>query len=711
MRVLVLLGVYNRLDAVDPQVAAPVRAPELQPNASSGGRLITAQEFDTHVSQLVTRGRLNQSSRWTRIQFGDERVEGRPEYSIWSGDMWGSYLFDPMTVLSAVQVSAAVLAMRYVVVQPHNVLNCIAIAGLLWPLSLFASIPIWGFAPGHLYWLAFLFRWALEVGGMAAPVLYVLLDAKQPEKRKEYIAIWIYIVLSINVLNEGFSNWWAYSSVITGLNAFTSFTLSASLAVNGYNYFHVQQGKLLLIRLNTIYSPVTSISFVLLYVEWNVIHRSTFSLRKTFGELAMWLGMLMAQNDDPIPQPIEAYWVFTRCIACGIYTTVGMVFGTCPPIIRGWRLTETNVLHVHGDGFVFFVTCFVLVHGCIHLFWSCEALYRKKPPYGRFGPIPVISKLSAGDGSASDSGGADEAGDAYLSYQSDVSAVYCVILGQDYEDSETPLKCSADSRRVAQLACACDAYEVALQHDGSREAAAALIEKVGAQCRAKDTFVLFFAGHALRTGETDKDDGDAALCFLDRTADSAMTLEGVRELLLKTLGPDVRVLILLDLHSSEPVIDLGKESWKERHAMGMYACRDYDADAAEGGWQGGLLTGLLVDTLEELVFVSAPKKLFAAQVVATMNASQTFKRLSAVPSAKLGVTKTQRCNPVSFRWPFCPPGGFTAKSTLQLEATKFKEKKVQFKTKHKNFFSRLFRSKKSLELVESSSDSEDVQQT
>ena len=36
-----------------------------------------------------------------------------------------------------------------------------------------------------------------------------------------------------------------------------------------------------------------------------------------------------------------------------------------------------------------------------------------------------------------------------------------------------------------------------------------------------------------------------------------------------------------------------------------YACRDYDADAAEGGWQGGLLTGLLVDTLEELVFVSA----------------------------------------------------------------------------------------------------------
>ena len=108
---------------------------------------------------------------------------------------------------------------------------------------------------------------------------------------------------------------------------------------------------------------------------------------------------------------------------------------------------------------------------------------------------------------------------------------------------------------------------------------------------------------------------------------------------------------------------------------------------------------------------SAPKKLFAAQVVATMNASRTFKRLSAVPSAKLGVTKTQRCNPVSFRWPFCPPGGFTAKSTLQLEATKFKEKKVQFKTKHKNFFSRLFRSKKSLELVESSSDSEDVQQT
>ena len=82
--------------------------------------------------------------------------------------------------------------------------------------------------------------------------------------------------------------------------------------MNGYNYFHVQQGKLLLIRLNTIYSPVTSISFVLLYVEWNVIHRSTFSLRKTFGELAMWLGMLMAQNDDPIPQPIEAYWVFTR---------------------------------------------------------------------------------------------------------------------------------------------------------------------------------------------------------------------------------------------------------------------------------------------------------------------------------------------------------------------------------------------------------------
>ena len=74
---------------------------------SRGGRLITAQEFDTHVSQLVTRGRLNQSSRWTRIQFGDERVEGRPEYSIWSGDMWGSYLFDPMTVLSAVQVSAS----------------------------------------------------------------------------------------------------------------------------------------------------------------------------------------------------------------------------------------------------------------------------------------------------------------------------------------------------------------------------------------------------------------------------------------------------------------------------------------------------------------------------------------------------------------------------------------------------------------------------
>jgi hypothetical protein len=238
----------------------------------------------------------------------------------------------------------------------------------------------------------------------------------------------------------------------------------------------------------------------------------------------------------------------------------------------------------------------------------------------------------------------------------------CLVLTQDYTQTSVPLNCKVDGERFAALAASCGVKDVTIDHDGKLGAAKQRIAEFGKKCYPGDTFVLFFAGHGMSVADKDGDEADGmdeALCFTDRagqmTEADALTDDALVTQLTTALKPGVKVVIITDCCHSGTIGDLEKPAWKGYQAVAISACQDYQESIDTGA--GGMLTGLILETLEDLVATSPTDNLTMASLQEKMEASSHYAQFS--DTQQLNIAGTAETKLDEFLWPLVPSVGFS----------------------------------------------------
>lgn len=232
-----------------------------------------------------------------------------------------------------------------------------------------------------------------------------------------------------------------------------------------------------------------------------------------------------------------------------------------------------------------------------------------------------------------------------------------LVLTQDYKLSKQPLNCKVDGERFVSLAQKCGVRDNKLDHDGTVEGAEEQLRKFSKRCRSGDTFVLFFAGHGMSVKDEDGDEEDGmdeALCFASGSEFKTLTDDEL-SVLLDDFDDGVNILLIMDSCHSGTVGDLEKPCWAGRRAVCISACQDYQESVDTGS--GGMLTGLILETLEELVAESPLETLSVQDLVDAMEASAHYVDFSE--SQQINATHTSSCSPASFQWPLVPEVGFS----------------------------------------------------
>eukprot|EP00931_Biecheleriopsis_adriatica_P105170 TRINITY_DN79738_c0_g1_i1.p1 TRINITY_DN79738_c0_g1~~TRINITY_DN79738_c0_g1_i1.p1 ORF type:complete len:351 (-),score=54.11 TRINITY_DN79738_c0_g1_i1:17-1069(-) len=189
----------------------------------------------------------------------------------------------------------------------------------------------------------------------------------------------------------------------------------------------------------------------------------------------------------------------------------------------------------------------------------------------------------------------------------DGSNVHMLIVTLDYKLTPKPLTSSNDGKNMARLARFCGVGDVcALYNESCTKAEVAKsIREVGRKCRPDDYFVFYFSGHGKNVKDTsgDESDGlDEAFVFVDGegkiTGDSIMTDDDFAQLVVDSVGPAVKVLILVDSCHSGTIADLSRPVWAGRQGISISGCRDLQTVGDMG--RGGLFTHAMLLAVDKL---------------------------------------------------------------------------------------------------------------
>jgi hypothetical protein len=244
------------------------------------------------------------------------------------------------------------------------------------------------------------------------------------------------------------------------------------------------------------------------------------------------------------------------------------------------------------------------------------------------------------------------------------NGVRTVILTNDYKKTDQPLNCMVDSQHFAKLAKLTGCTDLTVSNNGTKIQAMKAIDKCASRCRAGETFVLFFAGHGQSVADEDGDEADGfdeAIVFENPangqiTGDQILIDDELASFLTDKFDPAVKILIITDCCHSGTIGDLDKACWEPFTAISLSACQDYQTSTDTG--KGGVLTGLICETLEDLAEASdVEKDLTVGAFFEAMMASEHYAQFSA--KQQLSMMTTSESAAEDMLWPYLPKKGYS----------------------------------------------------
>lgn len=194
----------------------------------------------------------------------------------------------------------------------------------------------------------------------------------------------------------------------------------------------------------------------------------------------------------------------------------------------------------------------------------------------------------------------------YDKTQSD-SSVHMLIVAPDYKLTKKPLTSSVDGRNMERLAKISGISDVCALYNESctKTEMARAIKEVGKRCRPGDYFVFFFSGHGTIVKDTsgDEDDGvDEAFVLVDQSGkvhnDSIMIDDEFAQLIVDSVDPAAKTLILVDSCHSGTIADLSNPVWADRQGISIAGCRDLETVGDMG--KGGIFTHSMLLAIDKL---------------------------------------------------------------------------------------------------------------